>query len=460
MKISSLSILILAALISATSCVKDYDGPSVQVSDRLVQVTFTASGLLTRTLLSDRMVSWESTDRISLFSGENLATKTELSIKDMYEDGSKAEFEGLAAYGSESYVAVYPSADVNAYDGSTLTLAIPSQQAAVAGGFMSGANTTVAVSSGNDLIFKNVGALIGICLEPADASITTSIKLRLKKSDTEYAGISGIAEVALDPESGIPSAGEGSADHVVITAPAGGFVAGKTYYAVVYPGTYTGFELVLTQNGKDVVKSENRHLTLDRSSMVTISLSPVAGQDLPKKFTLTIDFTKGWPFVETPSTEFAAAGEEYTYSYEYDATKSPLNITFVISTRGKGNYAYVESTDGADGYLAMPAEAATSNRYGAVSIPPVIGRYPESVAVRTNSKAWLVGLGGFTRFSTVSASTQSAKVFPVNIFNSESTFILPVGTAFSTLRDCSIGMRFPSTNIYSISIAYTDVRPE
>ena len=135
-------------------------------------------------------------------------------------------------------------------------------------------------------------------------------------------------------------------------------------------------------------------------------------------------------------------------------------MTFVISTRGKGDYAYVEPTDGADGYLAMPAEAATSNRYGAVSIPPVIGRYPESVAVRTNSKAWLVGLGGFTRFSTVSASTQSAKVFPVNIFNSESTFILPVGTAFSTLRDCSIGMRFPSTNIYSISIAYTDVRPE
>ena len=459
MKKSSPSILILAALISATSCVKDYDGPSVQVSDRLVPVTFTASGLLTKTLLSDGMVLWESTDKISLFSGENLATKTELSIKDMYEDGSKAEFEGLAAYGSELYVAVYPSADVNAYDGSTLTLAIPSQQAAVAGGFMSGANTTVAVSSGNDLIFKNVGALVGICLEPADASITTSIKLRLKKSDTAYAGISGIAEVALDPESGTPSAGEGSADHVVITAP-GGFVAGKTYYAVVYPGTYTGFELVLTQNGNDVVKSENRQLTLDRSSMMTISQSSVTGQDLPKKFTLTIDFTQGWPFVEAPSTVVAAAGEEYTYSYEYDDTKSPLNMTFVISTRGMGNYAYVEPADGADGNLAMPAEAATSNRYGAVSIPPVIDRYPESVAVRTNSKAWLVGLGGFTRFSTVSASTQSAKVFPVNIFGEESTFILPVGTAFSTLRDCSIGMRHPSTNIYSISIAYTDVRPE
>ena len=176
--------------------------------------------------------------------------------------------------------------------------------------------------------------------------------------------------------------------------------------------------------------------------------------DLPDEFTLTLDFTKGWPFKEAPSTTFVAEGEEYTYLYKYDEAKDPIDVRFVITTRGKGAYSYVAPSDGVDGYLAMPAEAATTNRYGAISIPPFIDRYPKSVDVTTN-KGWLVGTGGFPGFGTVSASTTSAKTFPINKYNSEETFILPVGTHASTLRDYSIGIRFPGTLIYNISITYT-----
>ena len=184
-----------------------------------------------------------------------------------------------------------------------------------------------------------------------------------------------------------------------------------------------------------------------------------AESDLPEEFTLTLDFAKGWPFVEVPSTSFVAEGEEYTYSYKYDAAKDPIDVRFVITTRGKGSYCYVAPSDGADGYLAMPTEAATTNRFGAISIPPFIDRYPRSVDVSTN-KGWLVGTGGFPVFGTVSGSTTSAKTFPVKKYNSEETFILPVGTQTSTLRDYGIGIRFTDTFIYKISITYTKTKPE
>ena len=184
-----------------------------------------------------------------------------------------------------------------------------------------------------------------------------------------------------------------------------------------------------------------------------------AESDLPEEFTLTLDFAKGWPFVEVPSTSFVAEGEEYTYSYKYDAAKDPIDVRFVITTRGKGSYCYVAPSDGADGYLAMPTEAATTNRFGAISIPPFIDRYPRSVDVSTN-KGWLVGTGGFPVFGTVSGSTTSVKTFPVNKYNSAQTFILPVGTQTSTLRDYSMGIRFTDTFIYKISITYTKAKPE
>ena len=145
--------------------------------------------------------------------------------------------------------------------------------------------------------------------------------------------------------------------------------------------------------------------------------------------------------------------------YKYDDAKDPIDVRFVITTRGKGAYSYVAPSDGVDGYLAMPAEAATTNRFGAISIPPFIDRYPKSVDVSTN-KGWLVGTGGFPVFGTVSGSTTSAKTFPVNKYNSEETFILPVGTQTSTLRDYSIGIRFSGTLIHKISITYTKAKPK
>ena len=193
--------------------------------------------------------------------------------------------------------------------------------------------------------------------------------------------------------------------------------------------------------------------------IITILPDDTVESDLPDEFTLTLDFAKGWPFVEVPSTTLVAEGEEYTYSYKYDDAKDPVDVRFVISTRGKGSYSYVAPSDGVDGYLAMPTEAATTNRFGAISIPPFIDRYPKSVDVSTN-KGWLVGTGGFPVFGTVSGSTTSAKTFPVNKYNSEETFILPVGTQTSTLRDHSIGIRFTGTLIYKISITYTKAKPE
>ena len=326
----SLALAVLVAL--SASCAKEIGKLSEPLPESLAPVSFTASGeISTKTVFSAGSVKWEETDKISLFSGTGFTTKTELTIKNISEDCRKAEFEGLAADGSSSYVAVYPSAAVNSYDGSVLTISIPSEQTAVANGFMSGANTTISSSNEKNLIFRNVGALIGICLETADASEVSTIKFRAKKSSTEFAGVSGTASVTLEQNAGIPAVvGDGSSDFITLASPEGGFIAETPYYAVVYPGTYAGFELTLTYlDGSVRTKTVESTYNLDRSSMLTWDLNMVV---VPDDFVVTVDFTSGWPFFNTFASDQTTTPETYYYEYSYGANGSkktymPFEIT-------------------------------------------------------------------------------------------------------------------------------------
>ena len=317
---------VAAASVAMASCTNEKENTTPSAPEvKLVQVEFTASpdvaAAETKTALNGKQVVWVAGDKVSLFSGESF-THTDLEATNVAQDGSTASFTGLAAEGAEEYVAVYPYSEANAYADGVLTVTIPAEQNAVAGGFDPAANVSVAYSADEALAFRNVGALVGISLSESDAPIVTKITIKAKKTEGYY-GLAGVASVSCT-EDNLPQAGEGSADAVTLLAPADGFQSGVTYYAVVYSGDYAGMEVIYTTDVYidsttdepfDIMRENPTACELGRNQILNIGEIPNACDILPEEdFHILLNFTQGtgkWPFAE---------------AYEKDVIK---NYTFI-----------------------------------------------------------------------------------------------------------------------------------
>jgi len=264
----------------------DINAPETDASvqdGNLVQMTFSASmaeDIDSKTTYSARKVYWEASDAITVFSvGENV-TKTPFSEPELLENGAVARFSGVADASAETYYAVYPHSESNTYDNGTFSVVFPHTHVAVANGFPSGSNVSVAVSvkdaeaTGQNLQFMNVGALLAFSFNTAeDAANTKSVTFKARKSaddaeTPEFWGLTGEVTVVID-ENGLPVASPGSVDHVTVVAPDGGFVHGKGYYIPVCPvGDCTGMVVTFTnQNDETFIKNNNVDFQLLRSYM-------------------------------------------------------------------------------------------------------------------------------------------------------------------------------------------------
>ena len=433
-----------------------------------------AASVATRTTYASRKVYWEEADKISVFSiGETETVKTEFGVKALSDDRLTATFEGLADSQASAFCAVYPHHDYNAYENGTLTVNIPSEQTAVAEGFALGANVSVAYSANDgdvSLKFRNVTTLLCIKFADAnDAANTQSITFKAKKSDTEYWGLSGQAQLTLDEEYVPVVEVEGSEQQVTLLAPADGFVKDAIYYVPVYAvGECAGFEVTFTDlNGDDYTKTKNVPGSLDRNWLFNFGSipNPYPSVELPDELTITIDFTSGWPFKEPLSDTMNEIGEEYTYTHTYihNGVEYSQDVAFVISTRGAGTYSYVSQNDGNDGYLQMPDAEATSNRYGAISVPAIRGMYLASIRIDLTKRV-LLGKGGFTAWTYVTDSSANTTSRHISTFTApfvrtnDATFNI-LGTEASGVRDWSLGMRNASVKIYSLTFRYTKAEP-
>ena len=394
-----LNILAAAAVaVLAVSCAKDNQDINVSSSlpDGFNVMTFKAEAIATRTTFSALQVFWEATDKVSLFSGTEF-TKTELSIKEedgLAEDNSWAKFAGLAADESSEFVAVYPSAETNSYDGTTINVVIPTEQTAVARGFQSGANVTVAWSTDQSLEFKNIGSLIGIRFATAsDAAKTRYLTIKAKKSETEYCGLTGNVSVTIDHENMVPVASEGSADYVRILPPAEGFEVATTYYAVVCPGTYKGVDVIYTDiNGNDILRSNPQEYFLERNYGMNIGQIAEPYNTLPDEITISLDFTSdinplgNFKKIADQTTE----GDTYKYSYSYlfkgNTIKESFNYVLIKgsarNTTATGYYQHIKPNDTAAAGIATKTLLIVCNSGDTkIKLPGIPGRYLKSVSM-------------------------------------------------------------------------------
>ena len=235
MKVSS-SLLIVLAIASCR-----HENPETVLSGP-VPMTFTAmSEASTRTALgSGGSVLWNSSDAITVFASAGTTGST-FKVSSTSEGGSVATFSGLSTQSTNGwYYALSPasSAAKLVSDSGIISAELPTVQTGVEGSFPSEAALSVArvnadAATDSDILhFKNVGALLSFTV-PGDYVC----RVRIESRDKSVA-MSGPATISFNE--GVPTVepSDGAKNYVEVIVPYG--TLGKRYYAVAYPGNYSG----------------------------------------------------------------------------------------------------------------------------------------------------------------------------------------------------------------------------
>lgn len=268
--------LISAILFCLTSCTTE------PLQNSLCNKEFTCymedgdSPVVKTSLGAENSIIWDKNDYIKVFSSNNTAG-TVFSDITLENEGRRAVFKGLTQT-SDSYYAVYPAEAASGFDSqnNTISVSIPSKQAATAGSFADNANTAVAISHGNELYFRNVGAILAIECPTAYAS-----SIRLRSSDKEVA-LSGKATVGLDSETPEIQSIDSGNDYIDLTG-LGSTSYGKTFYLTAYPGDYKGFDIIVTNAAgthRSIISS-GKALKLERNDNILLYDGSFIGWNAP-----------------------------------------------------------------------------------------------------------------------------------------------------------------------------------
>ena len=265
MKKSTTLFLSAIALFTAISCAKEVEiineqptgEQSVVIKTPMVIVANTDDDIITKTSLDGVNVIWATSDVIMGYDGSGKYSSSSTAIA---EGGKTATFTFSAlSIEDDLYYLIYPADAVGDADMSTATITIPTTQTATEGSFANGANIAWAEGGVADeaVSFKNIGGLISIIINNDNIS---SVEIMANEVMTG-AG-------SLDVSTGEATPGAGS-NSVILD---GGLTNGSEYYAVVYPGTYTGLKIIITKNdGKKAVFTNPNPITVARNSNTHIA---------------------------------------------------------------------------------------------------------------------------------------------------------------------------------------------
>ena len=269
--IYNLSAALAALLLAACGNDETFGEPETTPAGNQVTMTFTANAPApaagTRTsLVEGTQVYWTPDDVIGVYS----CTSESYSfvglgnpfITDLAAAAPTASFTGEATEGALRYIAVYPQDKFTGCmwspEMTRLGFTLPPVQQAVAGGFATGLNPSLATTPdmGGDLTFKNLCALVKFSISGRDTDELKSVTL----TDLGGTGLSGTTLYGYAPSM---EAVDADVISVTLTGP---FTTGTDYYFVVAPSVNTnsgqpaalkyGFSLTFTrQDGTSFTKT-------------------------------------------------------------------------------------------------------------------------------------------------------------------------------------------------------------
>lgn len=249
------------------SCAKEADQqPQEQEHEELHEMVFHA-GLAPETktfLQEDGSVWWSPGDEISLFVGNSLNGGYRM-IATNTEPAATADFVGQIGGSGSKYIAIFPYNETNQVDGNNISFTVPTEQIAKEGTFAEGAFVSVAVSSDENLYFKNLCS--GIKFSVANDNINKIVI----KSRAGSGGIAGWVSNITLTDAGEPTTDlwGGSISLVISNSDGGCFKPGSYYYASIIPGTKsTGVEI-------DYITTDNKVGTFIYDNPVTFHRAKV-----------------------------------------------------------------------------------------------------------------------------------------------------------------------------------------
>ena len=221
----------------------------------------------TRTVLQSDGTSvwWTPGEAINAFYGNKFSgkfTSTNTSNQALASfQGTLTVMTGTAESGNEasSYWAVYPYDALNTCDGQSVTLTVPAVQYGVQGSFADKMFPAVATSKSLDLAFYNVCG--GVRFTVYNSDIQSVI---FKANGGE--ALAGKVKVGFgsDGYPAIKSVLDGRSE-VTVSAPSGGFVPGKYYFAALLPGTLSGGLTVTFETSSHRAIYITQSITVNRS---------------------------------------------------------------------------------------------------------------------------------------------------------------------------------------------------
>ena len=330
MKRSVVYFMTAVAAMAAFSCAKELD--TTKVSDRefipKVISAFTDDDVTadTKTSLSGVSVVWSSTDNIKGFDGSDVHTSTATAISD---GGKKATFTfSTVSIEDDLFYIAYPAENVSDIDDDYVYASIPSTQAAAASSFANGANIAVADGMTADPLFKNVGGLLSFTINNDDI---TSVTLSANEN------LTGDSKISMAPATFAAATITSGKKSVTLS---GTIANGSEYYAVVYPGTYTGLKIEVTNTSGQVATYTNPNpLTVGRNSNLHIASLTIPGGKW-------VTPTKGSAYTWT----LASGDLGSTGSPSASVTKGTPSITWnAVYTWGSGSANKFFGWDGTKG---------------------------------------------------------------------------------------------------------------
>ena len=248
--------------------------PVMETDSKLVFHACWAESKDTRTALqgdgTGTSVWWSPRERISVFFGGYATTYTQAQFTSTNTSPAQTvNFEGYlpiligsqeAEQNAPVHWAVYPYDATNSCDGTSVTLSVSANQAGTENTFAEQSFPSVATSRDFTLAFYNVCGGVRF-------SVT-----RLGIESVEFKSIGG------EPLAGRVQVGFGSAgvpvvqqvlegfDTVTLTAPEGGFVPGKYYFAALLPQRLSqGLSAVFHKGGSTASVSKDKEIVINRS---------------------------------------------------------------------------------------------------------------------------------------------------------------------------------------------------
>ena len=333
---------------------------SQEVSFSPLVLTAQQEGEATRTSLSGTEVHWSAGDKVAAFVSNVAHTSTATDI--VSAKSARFTFSDLAADAVVQY-AVYPAAAAVELAGDVITVTVPTEQTAVAGSFAEGSAVAIAKGGSSTLGFKNVCGFLAFTIN-ADGVQSVHIYANEK--------MTGTAEVNWN--SGNPTVKTFKTFAYTGVKLTGPFTKGETYYAAVFPGTYTGLTLKLTHSDGYVSTYTNSNpLTVSRKDNVVIA----------RDLSLRTPVSGTW-FEKAPAT----IGSD---------------VPVIVVGKVGGSYRLISNADTGD---SSPSAATTATVSGS-TVTDVDDSFKWNLST-TDGKFTLYPNGVNTRWLNCQATTESA----------------------------------------------------